>query len=41
MPESHTGELEEKTTVFFFFKQADRIFHMLIKKNQDHQIRKK
>lgn len=43
MPKSHTGELEEKKKTFFFFfsKQADRIFHMLIKKNQDHQIRKK
>jgi len=42
MPKSHTGELEEEKKKFFFFsKQADRIFHMLIKKNQDHQIREK
>lgn len=31
----------EKKKFFFFSKQADRIFHMLIKKNQDHQIREK
>lgn len=38
MPKSHTGELEEKKTIFFS-KRADRIFHMLIKKDQGHQIR--
>lgn len=40
MPRSHTGELGEKKTISFS-KQADRIFHMLIKKNQGHQIREK
>lgn len=34
MPKSHTGELEEKK-INFFSKQADRIFHKLIKKNKD------
>lgn len=40
MPKSHTGELEEKKTISFS-KEADRTFHMLIKKNQGHQIREK
>lgn len=40
MPKSHTGELEEKKTISFS-KEADRTFHMLIKKNQGHQIRGK
>lgn len=41
MPKSHTGELEEEKTIFFFVPNKQTEFFTLIKKNRDHQIRKK